>query len=253
MGVALLLDERELAHPLIGLAQGDAVLLGEADEPLARPVQKLRIRRMGHVLRLHGRVHHGRREVGWLQRSGLRRNRKALLDQRVEPLLAHALPPARQRRAVEGKRVLEELLAAKVLEIRVLQPGFAQPLVRQVLAVLQDAKPRHQSRWQGRAAGTVRIDGAELLFEKSPIDPLRQPHARMAHVYDLVEPRLEQIVLARLLPLPWLHPRPRMRISVACGGECRPILQENRPRRPEILRIHDQKIAEDPAISVGYG
>ena len=103
MGVALLLDERELAHPLIGLAQGDAVLLGEADEPLARPVQKLRIRRMAPLLRLHGRVHHGRREVGWLQRSGLRRNRKALLDQRVEPLLAHALPPARQRRAVEGE------------------------------------------------------------------------------------------------------------------------------------------------------
>ena len=52
-----LLDEHELPHSRIGLAQGDAVLLGEPDKPLPRPVQKLRIRRMGHVLRLHGRIH----------------------------------------------------------------------------------------------------------------------------------------------------------------------------------------------------
>ena len=40
---------------------------------------------------------------------------QALLDQRDELLLAHALAPARQRRAVERQLVTEELLAAEQL------------------------------------------------------------------------------------------------------------------------------------------
>jgi hypothetical protein len=73
----------------------------------------------------------------------------------------------------------KKLLAAEILEIRIFGPNLAKPLNR-----------------------------PELLFEKAPIDPLRQTHAGMAHVDDLVEPRLEQIVLARLPPFPWLHPHP---------------------------------------------
>ncbi len=102
--------------------------------------------------------------------------------------------------------MLEELLAAEILKIGVLGPDFAQPLVRQVLGVFQDVKPRHQSRRQRRAAFAVRINRPELLFEKPPIDRMRQPHARMTDVDDLVEPRLEQIVLAALAPFLRHHP-----------------------------------------------
>ena len=76
--------------------------------------------------------------AGSHSRSGLRRHRKALLNKRVEPVLAHALTPARQRRAIKDELVLEEFLAAKILKIRVLGPNLAQPLVREVLAVFQD-------------------------------------------------------------------------------------------------------------------
>src|SRR5258706_11952828 len=63
----------------------------------------------------------------------LHRYGKALLNQRVKPSLAHALIPARQPRAAEGKLVLKELLAAEMLKIGVLDPNLAQPLVGQVL------------------------------------------------------------------------------------------------------------------------
>ena len=60
MGIALLLDERELAHPGIGLTEDNAVLPGQVNELFSRPVQKLRIRRVGHILRLDRRInHHG--------------------------------------------------------------------------------------------------------------------------------------------------------------------------------------------------
>jgi hypothetical protein len=46
---------------------------------------------------------------------------------------------------------------------------------------------------------------------KAFLIPLRQPHAGVGHVDDLIEPGLEKIALARLPPLPWLHPRPRQK------------------------------------------
>src|SRR5271165_724049 len=54
-----------------------------------------------------------------------------------------------------------------------------------------------------------------------PVHPNKPPraavreHARMAHVDDLIEPRLEQIALACLPPLPWLHPSPQIRCRLS--------------------------------------
>src|SRR5271165_835191 len=53
------------------------------------------------------------------------------------------------------------------LKIRVLGPDLAKPLVRQVLAVLQDVQPRHQPRRQGRASRSIRINRPELPFEST--------------------------------------------------------------------------------------
>ena len=139
MGIALMLDQRQLADPRIGLAQLDAACAGQPHQAFSRPVQQLGIGREHHRLRLHRRIDDHARQVGRLDRLGPRRHRQALLDQRRELLLAHALPPACQRRAIEWQPVLEELLAAEELVIGVLDPALTQRLVGQVVHVLEDA------------------------------------------------------------------------------------------------------------------
>ena len=195
VGVALVGDQRVLADPLIGLAQPHAVPLGQPHQPLARPMHQLGVGRERHRLRLHRRVDDDLGEVRGLRRAGARRRVQALLDQRDELLLAHPLAPARQRRAVERQLVPEELLAAEELEIRVLDPALAELLVGQVVRVLEDRQPRHQPRRQRRLAGLVRIDRAEPLLQKAPVDRRGQLRQRMAQVDDLVEPGAEKIVL----------------------------------------------------------
>src|ERR1700758_2123700 len=118
-------------------------------------MHQLRVGRKGDRLRLHRRVDDHTRKVRWPRRAGARRGRQALLDQRRELLLAHALSPARQRRAVEGGLVLKELLAAKQLKIRVLDPALAQRLVRQVMHGLEDRQARHEPRRQWRMPGMI--------------------------------------------------------------------------------------------------
>lgn len=105
----------------------------------------------------------------------------------------------------------EKLLAAEILEVGILDPAVAQALVRQVVHVLEDRQPRHQSRRQRRPPRLVLVDLAEPALEKGPVDLARQPHQRMTHVNDLVEPRPEHVSLARLASLGRLHPRPQHR------------------------------------------
>ena len=111
VGIALVGDQRVLADPLIGLAQAHAGLPGELHQPLARPMHELGVGRKGDRLGLNCGVDDHLGEVRGPGRAGARGDRKALLDQRRELLLAHPLAPARQRRAVEGQLVPEELLA----------------------------------------------------------------------------------------------------------------------------------------------
>jgi hypothetical protein len=125
MGVALVLDEGQLAETPIGLAQAHAELLRQTHQPLARSVDELGVGREHHRLRLHRGVDHNTGEIGRLHRVRPGRNRQALLQQRLKLLFPHPLAPPRQRRAVKHQRVLEKLLTAEVLEIRVLHPTIA--------------------------------------------------------------------------------------------------------------------------------
>src|SRR5260221_12773059 len=108
-------------------------------------------------------------------------------------------------RAIERQPVLEKLLAAKVLVIRILDPLLAHHLVAEIIGVLENREPRHQPGRQRRPPGAVGIHGTELLFQKPPVDRPRQLHQRVIHVDDLVEPRAKQILLAAFPPLPWPH------------------------------------------------
>lgn len=96
---------------------------------------------VGDGLLLHDGIDDELGEVGRLRGAGSRRDRKALLNERRELLFAHPLPPVRQRRAVEGELVPEELLAPKELEIGVLQPAIAQRLVREIVRMPQSRGP----------------------------------------------------------------------------------------------------------------
>ncbi len=95
--------------------------------------------------------------------------------------------------------MLKELLAAEQLEIRVLDPAFAQPLVREVVHVFEDRQPRHQPRRQGRTACFVRVGRAERRLQKRPIHRRRQFHQRMAPVDDLIQPGAKQVLLPAVL------------------------------------------------------
>ena len=97
--------------------------------------------------------------------------------------------------------MLEELLAAKELVIGILDPARAQILVGEIMHVLEDREPRHQPRRQRRMAGLVGIDRAEPLLEKAPVDRAAELRQRVVHVDDLVEPRLEEIILPAVPPL----------------------------------------------------
>jgi hypothetical protein len=84
--------------------------------------------------------------------------------------------------------MLEKLLAAEVLEVRILHPAIAQSLVGKVVGVLEDRQPRHQPRRQRRLARLVGVDRPKRLLQKTPIDRPRQLHQRVFHVDDLVKP-----------------------------------------------------------------
>jgi hypothetical protein len=88
VGVAVVGDQRVFAHPLVGLMQLNASLPGQLHWPLARPMREFRVGRKGHRLGLNGGVDDHLGKVGRLGRAGALGDRKALLDQRNQPLRA---------------------------------------------------------------------------------------------------------------------------------------------------------------------
>ncbi len=98
--------------------------------------------------------------------------------------------------------MLEKLLAAEVLVIRVLDPLLTHHFIAEIVGMLENREPRHQPRPQRWPPGAVGIHRTELLFQAPPVDRPRQLHQRVIHVDDLVEPRAKQILLAAFPPLP---------------------------------------------------
>jgi hypothetical protein len=220
-------DQRVFADPLVGLAQLNAGFLSQPHQPLARPMRQLGVGRKGDRLGLHNSVDNDLGEIRWLGCAGARRNRQAFLNQARQALLPDPLAPARQRRAVEGQLVLEDLLAAEELAIGILDPARPQILVGEIMHVPEDQRPRHQPRWQRRLSDLVGIDRAEPLLEGSPVDRPTELRQRVVHVDDLVEPRLEEITLPAVPPLLGPH---RITSAKPTGGT------ESRHRSDQFVR-----------------
>lgn len=182
VGIAPDHDRGALTDPQIALAQHGAFGLGEADQLLQSPVQQARIGWMGDCFGLHRRIDRHPLQVLRLDRAGLVRQREALLDQRYELLLAEALPPSRQGRAVEGQLVAEAQLATEVLVVRVLEPARAQRFVREVVHVLQDEQSGDEPRRQAGLAWPHFAYRGKAPLQKAPVDLARQPRQRVLEI-----------------------------------------------------------------------
>ena len=111
------------------MPQPEAVPPGEGGQRHDRLVGEPGIGGMGHRLGLDGGVDRHPLEVLGGQGPGLVRDAQALVEERRQPFLAEPLAPSRQRGPVEAQLVLEDVLAAEVLEVRALHPARAQRLV----------------------------------------------------------------------------------------------------------------------------
>src|SRR4028119_1041416 len=105
--------------------------------------------------------------------------------------------------------MLEELLAAEELEVRVLDPTLAQDLIGEVVQVLEDRQACHEAGRQRRSARIIVVDNPEALLEEAPVDGGCELHEGVCGIEDLVEPGPEQIRLAGLPPLLGPHENPR--------------------------------------------
>ncbi len=105
--------------------------------------------------------------------------------------------------------MLEELLTAEELEVRVLDPTLAQDLIGEVVQVLEDRQACHEAGRQRRSARIIVVDGSEALLKKAPVYGGSELHQGMGGIDDLVEPGTEQIRLTYLPPLLGPHENPR--------------------------------------------
>jgi len=117
-----------LGDAQIGLPQPYSAFIGQTVEPLDRRMQQFGVGREGDGLRLHGGIHRDPLEVTGAQRAGFVRDPQALREQQIE-LAAQPLAPMAQVGALMRELVLKERLAGEVLEIGVVDPALAHPLI----------------------------------------------------------------------------------------------------------------------------
>ncbi len=133
----------------------------------------------------------------------------------------------------------EELLAAEVLEIGVLQPSFAELFVREVEGVLEEGQAGHEAGGQGRLSGSVAVDGAEVRLEGGPCDLVGELHEGVLEVDDLIEPGAEEVGLSAVAPFLGSHGHPRL--DAAGGRESCPGAAINLPEKASTTGANWQK------------
>ena len=119
------------------------------------------------------------------------RDPQALGQQQLQ-LVAEPLPPMAQVGALVRELVLEELVAGKVFEIRVMDPAVACAFVGQPVDVFEQQEPNRKACLDPRPA-LVAVERRDLAIDPIPIDlagELRQLVFRVDH---LIEPCPEQI------------------------------------------------------------
>jgi hypothetical protein len=119
------------------------------------------------------------------------RHPQALGQEKLQ-LVAEALAPMAQVRALVRKLVLEELLSSELLEVRVVDPALAHAFVGQAVNVLEQKKPDHKP-CRNSGPTTLAVQRRQLAVDEIPVDLARELHQLVSHIDDLVQSRAEQI------------------------------------------------------------
>src|ERR1700721_652162 len=105
-----------------------------------------------------------------------------------------------QVRALVWEGVLEKLFAGEELEIRVVDPALAYPLIGQPVNVLEQQQPDHEAGLDPRPA-VLAVERCDLAVGPVPIILPGKQNQLALQVDALVQPRPEQIVRSRRLVL----------------------------------------------------
>ena len=185
------------------------MLVGQPVQPLDGGVDQLGIGRERDVLGLHCGVDGDARQLPGAQRATVVRHPQRLGQQQLE-LIAQALAPVAQPRALVRELVLEELLAGKELEVRVVDPALADLLIRQPVDMLQEQQADHEARRHRRTAllGKQRRD---LVVNPRPVELPRQLHQLVPAVDNLIQSRAVQVQFVARHDLLGAHRNPPRR------------------------------------------
>ena len=157
--------------------------------------------------------------------DSLMRHPQAFSEQKLQ-LVAEALAPMAQVRALVRERMLEKLLPGEVLEIRIVDPAIAHLFVGQGEDVFEKQQPDHEAALDAGPT-LLAVKRRDLAIEPVPVDALGKLHQLVLHVDDLIEPRPEQIARPRRCPLPRPH---RTSSASPQAMESRRAIQRNRGR-----------------------
>src|SRR3954451_4645643 len=115
-----------------------------------------------------------------------------------------------QVRAFVRESVPEKLFAGEELEIRVVDPALAHPLIGQPVDMLEQQQPDHEAGLDPRPA-VLAVERRDLAVDPVPIDLAGKQNQLVLQIDDLVQPRPEQIVRSRRLVL--LRPHRSLRCT----------------------------------------
>ena len=127
------------------------------------------------------------------------RHPQALGQQQLQ-LVTEPLAPMAQVRALVREGVLEKLFTGEELEIRVVDPALAHPLIGQPVNMLEQQQPDHEAGLNARPA-VLAVKRRDLAVDPVPIDLAGKQNQLVLQVDHLVQPRPEQIVRSRRLVL----------------------------------------------------
>src|ERR1700730_9185293 len=170
---------------------------------------------------MHRGVHRDPRQVTGPQCTARMCHPQAL-GQKQFQLVAEALPPVAQVRALVREAVLEKLFPAEVLEIRIIDPALAHAFVGQPVNVLEQQKPDRKARLDPGST-VLAVERRDLAVDKVPVDLACELCQLVLQLDDLVETRPEQIARhrRRVLLRPHRSLRCAQRIMLRLSRESR--------------------------------
>ena len=101
--------------------------------------------------------------------------------------------------------MLEVVLAAKILPVRIFYPALHHGVIGQAIQVLEVLQPHHQARGFSGTAIVGAVQLAKGCIKFVPVDQRRQPKQFMALIKYMLEAMAKQVCVRKLIGLFWAH------------------------------------------------